>query len=364
MKFRIVLAAVAVTLLAGCMGTTMSVPRGGDAAVEAERLEQDVVGHREFMRKVVRLNRAAHPILSMNVDLCPRKTFADGYFVATTTGDWEAATYIRLYGAAPITRPVVTHVFDGSPAERAGLEVGDVLVGINEWRVPELKKRNRIKVAKEIHERSTANGAGPYTHHVVRDGKPLALEFPPLTPYCDYHPVLLPADELNAFADGELIYLTNGMMRFLDRDQDLQAVIAHELAHNTQGHVGKSKANTAIGGIFGALVDVALCVGSYGASCGTSGTELGMGLGRRAHSKGFEREADYISVYMMERAGVDASEVSDLWRKMAAESGGSKHSVTHPTSAERYVNLREAHEEVVRKRNAGTPLVPNPKSAD
>ena len=53
------------------------------------------------------------------------------------------------------------------------------------------------------------------------------------TNVCDY-PVLLGDDDaLNAYADGNNIIITRGMMRFLESDRELALVIGHELAHNS-----------------------------------------------------------------------------------------------------------------------------------
>ena len=191
---------------------------------------------------------------------------------------------------------------------------------------------------------------------------------------CNLHAYYSPDKaEVNAYTDGRNIYIARGMARFVESEAELQAVIAHELAHITSGHVNKKKKNTLIGGIFGFLVDllmVGVCVVEYMPSCDrvaqpdTSMT-LALGkVGRRAYSKRFEQEADYISVYMLARAGVDTSVVPHLWRRMGA-SGQSKITgwmgKTHPPSSKRYVALEQAHQEVTAKIAAGCPLVPEPK---
>jgi predicted Zn-dependent protease len=48
--------------------------------------------------------------------------------------------------------------------------------------------------------------------------------------------VLSESDAVNAFADGEKVVITKGMMRFVENDRELSLVIAHEMAHNAMGH--------------------------------------------------------------------------------------------------------------------------------
>ena len=42
-----------------------------------------------------------------------------------------------------------------------------------------------------------------------------------------------------AFADGTKVFLTRGMMRFAQSDEELALVVAHETAHNIMGHIDK-----------------------------------------------------------------------------------------------------------------------------
>ena len=172
---------------------------------------------------------------------------------------------------------------------------------------------------------------------------------------CDYDVLLAESDALNAFADGEAVYLTTGMLRFAAADVELQAVIAHELAHNTEGHVDRTIRNALLGGLLGAIVDIAAASQGIYADATLSGLEAGA----EAFSQEFEREADYVGIYYLERAGIDASEAATFWRRMAAENVDSiVYGATHPTSPERFVNMNAAVAEVRVKREAGEPLLP------
>lgn len=45
------------------------------------------------------------------------------------------------------------------------------------------------------------------------------------------------ADQVSAWTDGEAVWITRGMMRFLKNDDELALVLAHEMAHAYQGHI-------------------------------------------------------------------------------------------------------------------------------
>lgn len=56
--------------------------------------------------------------------------------------------------------------------------------------------------------------------------------------HCGRFAALRPrSSALNAFADGDPIYVTTTMMRFAE-DDELHVVLARELAHNAMGHSG------------------------------------------------------------------------------------------------------------------------------
>lgn len=81
-------------------------------------------------------------------------------------------------------------------------------------------------------------------------------------------------------------------------------------------------------------------------------------------SQDFEREADYVGMYLLARAGVNTSGVGEFWRRIAAEypqniKGSFTH--THPATAERYINIDAAHTEIGDKLLKGLPLLPERK---
>ena len=165
---------------------------------------------------------------------------------------------------------------------------------------------------------------------------------------CDYPAVLSESDAVNAYADGERIIITKGMMRFARDDQDLALVIAHELGHNLMGHIDKKQSNT----LFGTLLDLAAAANGVD----TQGIFGSAGAG--AFSQDFEAEADYVALYYLHAAGWSLEGVADFWRDMAAEhpsSIGSNHSASHPATSERFIAISKTIDEINHKVAQGLP---------
>src|SRR3989454_11514139 len=73
---------------------------------------------------------------------------------------------------------------------------------------------------------------------------------------CKYRVVLQNADVVNAFADGNQVVITTGMIRFAESDTELALVVGHEISHNALGHIKKKSVNA----IPGMILDVAIGV--------------------------------------------------------------------------------------------------------
>ena len=174
--------------------------------------------------------------------------------------------------------------------------------------------------------------------------------------------MLVEDDAVNAYADGDSVYIPVGMMRFADSDSELALVIGHEMAHNRLGHVKEKKVTGGIGRGLGMVLDLA--VGIVGIPTGGGFSALGGAASDAAtsgRSRNFESDADYMGLYMVRRAGYDVSKAHLFWRQMAAEYPSSiKGSMmaSHPSSPERAAALEAAQVEIHRKEKARRPLVP------
>jgi len=176
---------------------------------------------------------------------------------------------------------------------------------------------------------------------------------------CDYDAVVVVEGDINAFADGERVVFPWAMMRFA-ADDELVGVLAHEIAHNAMGHLDARRSNALLGGLFGAVFDVALA--TQGVNTRGENTANFMSAGAEAFSQDFEREADYVGMYILARAAVPLETVPNLWRQFAQINPSAiSYASTHPTTAERFVRLRQTIEEIRAKRAAGEALLPEMK---
>jgi predicted Zn-dependent protease len=241
-------------------------------------------------------------------------------------------------------------VTSGSPADKAGLKVGDVVLSVGDVHAP-IGDKAAEKLLRMLQSEIKANGNISFL--VSRSGVEQTVQVQPEVA-CDYPVLLGPGDEVNAFADGEKIVIQKGMLRFVESDAELATVIGHELAHNAMGHITAKKTNYALGSIF----DIAAALAGVNTQ-GAFGNAAAS-----AYSKEFEAEADYVGLYSLALADLPIDESANLWRRMAAEGGANiktQYSSTHPGSADRYLALEAAAHEIHTKRAAGEMLKPNLK---
>jgi predicted Zn-dependent protease len=167
------------------------------------------------------------------------------------------------------------------------------------------------------------------------------------------------AKGLNAFADGTRVVISPAMMDFTQGEtEQLAFILAHEYTHHFMGHVDAAKQNVTIGALAGILGDV--LAQSQGISTNGQFSKVGATAGRLSYSPSFEQEADYIGLYILERAKFDTTDAPNFWRRMAAVNPkGIYNRTTHPTTPERFVGMRKTINEINAKKQAGSPLMPN-----
>jgi len=165
--------------------------------------------------------------------------------------------------------------------------------------------------------------------------------------------------ELNAGADGQNVFVESALLRFAN-DEELSAVLAHEIAHNAMRHKDAQMKNALGGALLGALADIASAYG--GRNTGGQYTKMGAEAGAQAFSQDFEREADYVGLYILAWSGQPVDKVAGFWRRMAVEHPtGIVFASTHPTTAERFVRLEQWSREINLKLASGDAFGPEMK---
>ncbi len=180
---------------------------------------------------------------------------------------------------------------------------------------------------------------------------------------CSYPLEISSKKGANAYADGSKVFVTTAMMALAEDDTHLAFVLAHELAHNIMDHPSRVQQNTIAGSLLGTMVDIGAA--AAGASTGGAFGQLGGQTALLQYSPSFELEADYIGLYILQRAGYRIEEAPNFWRAMAHYHPENIYtSTTHPTNPERYVVMRKTINEIRSKQKLGLPLFPEFKPED
>lgn len=193
---------------------------------------------------------------------------------------------------------------------------------------------------------------------VIQAGKQVCAELHGGNQNCSFALALDKAEEtaINAYTDGKRIVVSPAMMQFAE-DDELAVVLSHEYAHAVMAHPGKTQRNASVGGLLGVAAD--LLAQSQGFDTGGTFSKLGVQSAVLRYSQDFEREADYIGMYILARTGVPTAEAARFWRRMAAVNPDGIYSAsTHPTTAERYILLKKTAAEIAQKKSSGQPLLP------
>jgi len=181
-------------------------------------------------------------------------------------------------------------------------------------------------------------------------GQALALASDRPCTYGGYHFAVLDTDEVNALAcPGGTILITRGMVNRARNEEELAAILAHEIAHVNHKDgveaIQRSRwvqAATALGADAarqlgqGQLDELAsLFEGSVGDVVKT--------LLVNGYSRADELAADQTAMIIMVRLGYDPNGLTDFLARLAQEQGAGAHGgffATHPGMGERLVEAR------------------------
>lgn len=150
-------------------------------------------------------------------------------------------------------------------------------------------------------------------------------------------------DEVNAFAlPGGKIGVYTGLLKVAKNQDQLAAVISHEVAHVLAKH-GNERVSTTYATQTGLELVQAM---AGGASQDKSNLMALLGIGAQVgvilpFSRTQETEADLLGLDLMAKAGFDPRASVDLWKNMIAASGngGPVFLSTHPASTTRIKDL-------------------------
>ncbi|HON90065.1 MAG TPA: M48 family metalloprotease [Sedimentisphaerales bacterium] len=160
-----------------------------------------------------------------------------------------------------------------------------------------------------------------------------------------YHFLLLDSEEINAFAaPGGLILVTRGMVQCCQNEDELAAVLAHEIGHVEKKHglsaIKQARLTSAFtilaaeaGKQFGGE-DLAQLTEAFEGSVG----DIVMTLTTRGYSRQQERSADAAAVEILRRAGYPQTALVTMLERMGQRLGSTStpgFARTHPSAQSR-----------------------------
>jgi beta-barrel assembly-enhancing protease len=205
-------------------------------------------------------------------------------------------------------------------------------------------------VSAEILTRYKSADLQALNRYVTTLGTALAMSSDRPEIFAGYHFRVLDTDEVNAFATpGGFIFVTRGMLRKVDNEDQLAGVLAHEISHVCLKHGLKS--------IHSARLTQAFSILAVEAGKAYTQAELGQlteafegalndivgTLVVNGYSRGLEADADARAATFMKRSGYNPGALAAFIGKLGQGSPQQKgFAKTHPDSADRIKKLAAA----------------------
>lgn len=197
-------------------------------------------------------------------------------------------------------------------------------------------------------ERLTARSKEYYRQQkerVERIGKQLLAQVPN-PPKVEF--VVVEGDQrVNAGATFGQIMVTAGMLHFARTDDELAAVLGHELGHHTQAHIKEALASGIITVV--AATAAAMAIDSVAPGVGRIAGGLIQGMANHANQNK-EFEADEVGLRYAAAAGYNPEAAADLFERMAVEvpqTLTAEFFASHPSSPERILASRKMAESLI-----------------
>ena len=169
-------------------------------------------------------------------------------------------------------------------------------------------------------------------------------------PRCTFNVVYVADDTVNAQTNGTRIEIYRGLLQYLDSEEEVAAVIGHEMGHEIAQHVEEMRENATIGAVLaGILMGGAMVATGYqDPQAMNDSMRLGASVGVLSFSKEQEREADLLSAYLLARANYDLQKAGRVWVVLSKMDGETHASMfdTHPAGPERVAAWEKAIAEV------------------
>jgi beta-barrel assembly-enhancing protease len=252
---------------------------------------ETIAAYRALAAQDGRVATIGYRLAEANAPFCQTKSRNPGWVLngIAQFDDNEAAA--AAFGFDRWYVNIVALVPDG-PAAKAGLSVGDVMISLPDTRwdqkmhvLPDADAEGMEQLRQTLNAMWAEKGAVEIVFEAGETRK--AFNFAP--------PEICASDfwvdtrtKIDAGADGDRVRVTSGLVSYVPDDQELAAVIAHELAHNLLGHRARLE---------------------------------GIKKGKTKAILATEEEADRLSVWLMANAGYDPKAAQRFWERYGKQYG-------------------------------------------
>lgn len=170
-----------------------------------------------------------------------------------------------------------------------------------------------IKRSKEVHPMIMQQFGGPYDNpqlqaYVNEVGQRAAKASH--RPELEYHFFVLDSEDINAFTTGGgYVYITRGIMNYLNNEAELAAVLGHEIGHITARHPVRQQSKSTLSNIGAVAVGIFTGSGDLAGLANYAGAALISGYGRDQ-----ELEADRLGAEYLVDVGYSPQHMIDVVR--------------------------------------------------
>jgi len=167
------------------------------------------------------------------------------------------------------------------------------------------------------------------------------------SPIAGWHFVIVDDDTINAFAAaGGFILVNKGLVKAAKSEDELAAVLAHEIAHTVRGHAIGSIKKSRMAGVYKEMLNNTVQLDEAQLGTLTKAFEGAMddmidGMVGKGYSRDTEFEADRVGIKILADAGYDPQAFLRLLETLEKKQGGGKggFSATHPSAKDRIAKL-------------------------
>jgi predicted Zn-dependent protease len=204
-----------------------------------------------------------------------------------------------------------------------------------------------LQSAQEVMKSEKVSRDQFQTERILRVGRRIAAAANKPEYKWEFH--LIEKDVVNAFClPGGKVFVYTGILRLTTSNDELAAVMGHEIAHALLRHGGERVSMALMAQMGGQAASLAL--GSAVSPAASQVFNQAYGVGAQVgvmlpHSRAQESEADEVGMILAAKAGYEPVGALSLWRKMDAYAKSKGQNTpgwlsTHPTTSDRIAAIQ------------------------